>query len=173
MRIALLIPLVATMAVACRSTADDAARAADSVRVATSPVLAGACSAMSRVSRGTLRIVVGRSRVTSFAAPNQTPGTWQGCRLVGNAGRRTESSSATPDVLLRNALTAEGWTPEARFDAIGARAKQFGARRAGALCVVTTTATVAEQAGAPATPPTPGAPYRVEIRCTDSATVRS
>jgi hypothetical protein len=173
MRTALLISLVAAIAAACRASDADASRAADSARVATSPALGGACSAMSRVSRGTLRIVVGRSRATTFAAPAQAPGTWQGCRLVGNAGARADSSTTAPDVLLRHALATDGWTPDPRFDASGAHTTQFGVRRAGALCVVATTMLATEQSGAASATTAPGAPYRLEIRCTEGAAVRS
>jgi hypothetical protein len=171
MRIALLAPLLATMSLACRAS-DDASHAADSVRATTPPALAGACSAMSRVSRGTLRIVVGRNRAPSFPAPEQTPGTWQGCRLVGNAGARADAAASAPDAQLRAALTAEGWTPEPRFETTGAGVTQFGVRRAGALCVVKTTWPSGAQAGAPATTSAAGAPYRVDIRCTESSAVR-
>jgi hypothetical protein len=177
MRIALVLPLVLSLGAGCRSSNDDSARPDSAAAVSglggapSTPTLGGACSAMARVTRGTLRIAVGRDRATTFAAPRPATGTWQGCRFVGNGTLRTDSAAATPDALLGSALATEGWTPEPRFSASGPAGSAFAVRRATALCAVTVTYTV----GAPATGtgalPKPR-PYRMEIRCTDDAAKR-
>jgi len=168
MRIALLLPLAASIAVAC-SSADDT-RTIDSTTLGPplSPSLAGACSSMSRLSRSSLRVVVGRARTTRFPAPPQTPGTWHGCHLVANAPARADSAARPADVLIQEALRAEGWTPDARFAASGPASSQVGMRRAGALCVIGVTHPGAAPSAAP---PAPSAPYRLDIRCTEAAAV--
>ena len=130
---------------------------------------------MARVTRGTLRIAIGRDRATTFAAPRPATGTWQGCRLVGNGAVRTDTAAAPPDALLKSALAAEGWTPEPQFSASGPTGTEFALRRATALCVGTVTytdAVAATPATTPAAPPRPR-PYRMVIRCTDDAARRS
>ncbi len=129
---------------------------------------------MARVTRGTLRIAVGRYRATTFAAPRPATGTWQGCRFVGNGTVRTDTAAATPDALLRTALVAEGWTPEPQYTASGPTRSEFAMRRATALCAVTVTYTDRPSAAATTVagnPPMPR-PYRMEIRCTDEAAKR-
>src|SRR5258705_8894493 len=127
MRITLLLPLLASLIAGCRSSDDDASRngGADGTATAASGLsgapstatLGGACSAMARVTRGTLRIAIGRDRATTFTAPRPATGTWQGCRLVGNGAVRTDTAAAAPEALLKSALAAEGWTPEPPFSA--------------------------------------------------------
>src|SRR5258705_9095496 len=125
MRITLLLPLLASLIAGCRSSDDDASRTggADSTAASglsgapSTATLGGACSAMARVTRGTLRIAIGRDRATTFAAPRPATGTWQGCRLIGNGAVRTDTAAAAPEALLKSALAAEGWTPEPPFSA--------------------------------------------------------
>jgi hypothetical protein len=162
MRLAYLLPFAAVIS-ACGAS-DDSTQSAESTAgtgsVAVSPLLIGACSAMARVSRATLRVPIGRDRATSFAAPRQTPGTWNGCHLVGNGVVPADAAQA-PASLLQSALAREGWTSDARFSATDSAATEFGVRRAGAVCVITT-------AGAGA-----GNAYRLEIRCTRAAAIKA
>ena len=173
MRIARLLPVLAALA-AC-GTSDDASvartTARDTLRDLNGPVitltLGGACSAMSRLTRGTLRIAVGRDRSSTFAAPRPETGTWQGCRLIGNGSLRADASA--PDAMLRPALAAEGWKEDARYAATRAHASSFGVRRATVLCVlVTTTADVPAVTTPGAADATPTRSYRLEIRCTEN-----
>src|SRR3954464_12239667 len=120
MRIALVLMLV--LLAACRQSDDDAV-SGSSTRdtlselgsASNTPTLNGACSAMSRVTRGTLRIAVGRDRSRTFPAASPDTGSWQGCRLVGNGTLHPDV--AAPESLLHAALAAEGWTPDAKFTA--------------------------------------------------------
>ena len=173
MRIARLLTVLATLA-AC-GTPDDASDGRGSARdtlqdlrgAAITPTLGGACSAMSRVTRGTLRIAVGRDRSSTFAAPRPESGTWQGCRLIGNGSLPADASA--PDALLRPALAVEGWKEDARYAATRAHASSFGVRRATVLCVlVTTTADVPAVTTPGAADATPTRSYRLEIRCTEN-----
>jgi hypothetical protein len=185
MRIALLLPLLASLVSACRASDDERSRTADSAGAAgapsglagapSTPTLGGACSAMARISRGTLRVAIGRDRATNFPAPRQNLGMWHGCRLVGNGVVKADSSASTPDVLLQPALVGEGWTSDPEFSAHGTDATEFGVRRASALCVVSISYPNQATAVTPGTPPgSPvgqAKPYRIQIRCTDRVPV--
>ena len=184
MRIALLVPLLASIATACRASDDDTSRTAatdaapDSSATTTplagapsTPTLGGSCSAMARIARGTLRIAIGRDRATTFPAPRQSLGTWRGCRLVGNGVARPGGNEPAPDVVLQRALLAEGWTADPEFSAASAVGTEFAMRSVAALCVASIGYTAASPAAAPvaaaADSARPSAPYRLEIRCTE------
>lgn len=125
---------------------------------------------MTRVTRATLRIATGRDRATSFPAPGKTPGTWQGCRIVGSGMAPADSGVAAPSAQLQAALSNDGWTPDPQYVDRTSATSEFAVRRENALCVVTIGAGGA--GAAPRAAPASGAassPYRLEIRCTESA----
>jgi hypothetical protein len=173
MRIALLLPLLASIASAC-SAPDERSDLPDSARAAAlAPALEGGCRAMARITRGTLRIAVGRDRAMSFPAPRESSGTWNGCRLVANSGVRPETSTTTPGGSLQAALVAEGWIADPQFSADGPNGTEFGLRHGTTLCAVAISYQGATLGDTPGTPAPDAAqkprPYRLEIRCTDGA----
>lgn len=168
-RLAFLLPLLASLATACRPS-DDAGARTDSAAPSAAPLtstMAGACSAITRVTRATLRIATGRDRAASFPAPGKTPGTWQGCRIVGEGMAPADSGIAAPSAQLQAALTNDGWTLDAQYADRTPTTSEFAMRRVNALCVVSVSSTTV---GAP--PPAtgrPSTPYHLDIRCTESA----
>ena len=176
MRIALLLPLLASVVSACGTPDDRSAHDvdSDSVRAAAlAPELAGACLAVGRITRASLHIAVGRDRATSFRAPRQNLGTWRGCRFVGSGIARPGTNPPTPDGLLQQAFLAEGWMSDPQLSADGVVGTELALRKAATRCVATIGYKDVGIGAAPAAVVPDSArkpiPYRVEIRCTDGA----
>lgn len=175
-RIAFLLPLLASLATACRPSEDAGART-DSAGLTAGPpltaMLGGACSAMTRVTRATLRIATGRDRATSFPAPGKSSATWQGCRLVGSGAVPADSGVAARSAQLQAALSNDGWTLDPQYAESTPVASEFAVRRVSALCVVSMRSAGAAPAQAAPTAAPARTNYRLEIRCTENVPPRS
>ena len=175
-RLSILLPFIASLASACRPSDDASARTDSTSPRAGAPspsALGGACSAVARVTRATLRIPTGRDLAASFTAPGKTPGTWQGCHFIAKGTVPTDSGVAARSTQLQAALLNDGWTPDPQWASSTPTTSEFGVQRVNALCVVSigaADATAPQAAPAPA----PGSTsYHLDIRCADKAQVRS
>lgn len=84
-----------------------------------------------------------------------------------------DSGVAARSTQLQTALSNEGWTLDPQYAESTPATSQFAVRRLNALCVASIGSAAATAPPAAATSTVAPKPYRLEIRCTESAPPRS